>query len=136
MPSGTPVRPNVRGVTAPLNGERQRLIATSFDSSLLFVTACSLITPTPRACHFSSYCLSIVLYSSVSSVRLKRPYGVRTAPPPPSTWAWSTAPGRVLLPVGIAAVRVGEHDDAGLAVADAGLPGPVVLHPAPVLEVA
>src|SRR3954462_15852610 len=45
-------------------------------------------------------------------------------------------PGRVLLPVGIAAVRVGEHDDAGLAVADAGLPGPVVLHPAPVLEVA
>src|SRR6185436_17273776 len=45
-------------------------------------------------------------------------------------------PGRVLLPVGIAAVRVGEHDDAGLAVADAGLPGPVVLYPAPVLEVA
>src|SRR6185436_9718536 len=45
-------------------------------------------------------------------------------------------PGRVLLPVGITAVRVGEHDDAGLAVADAGLPGPVVLHPASVLEVA
>src|SRR3954447_11497870 len=38
-------------------GERQRLIATSFDSSLLCVTACSLITPTPRACHFSAYLL-------------------------------------------------------------------------------
>src|SRR4051794_38999486 len=45
-------------------------------------------------------------------------------------------PRRVLLPVYIAAVRVGEHDDAGLTVADAGLPGPVVLYPAPVLEVA
>ena len=53
------------------HGERQRLIATSFDSSLLVVTACSLITPTPRPCHFSSYCLSIVLYSSVSSVCLR-----------------------------------------------------------------
>src|SRR5512132_3925910 len=72
-------------------GERHRLIATSLESSWLFVTACSLITPTPRTCHFSSYCLSIVLYSSVSSVRLKRRYGVLTAPPPPSTWAWSTA---------------------------------------------
>src|SRR4029079_460416 len=38
-------------------------------------------------------------------------------------------PGRVLLPVGIAATRMREHDDARLAVPDARLPGPLSPHP-------
>ena len=118
---GTTVRPNARGMPAPVT--RQSVNASSrpaWTAPSLFVTACSLITPSPRPCHFSSYCLSISsvlkheqrpLEGGGCGVLARRRRRRAPGPGPRRT-------GRVLLTVGVS------HDAGGRPPDDAGLASP------------
>src|SRR4051794_41357419 len=115
------VRPNARGITAPLT--RASTLDRDYLRQFLALRDGLLLDHADAA----AVPLQLVLLVDRAVLeREQRPLKEAVRRPHGAAGAEHLSlvhgvPGRVLLPVGIAAVRVGEHDDAGLAVADAGL---------------